>query len=213
MARDNQISIGCRVEGCHGPLVANPDPTKKRRVRSRVVGTVRRAEGSHKWTVVFDYDQASKVVKSSSLKVVPVDTGVPVHELTNGVDPAAGVVPAVVVDSAAGVDPAAVVDSAAADDDDTTTTATATTANASLTAVEDENREATVLSPDRPLLVSDGSTVVTNDVDPSANDAVEENEDLHENNGAAPNNDFCFDEDDFLQFRNNVNDATRHQGA
>ena len=81
MPRLNQIEIGCRVEGCHGPLVANPDPTKKRRVRSRVVGTVRRAEGTHSWTVVFDYDQAAKVVKSSSLKVVPNDTGIPVDEL------------------------------------------------------------------------------------------------------------------------------------
>ena len=183
------------------------------------MGTVRRAEGSHSWTIVFDHDQASNVVKSSSLKVVPIDTGVPVHELTNGVDLAAGVVPAVAVDSAAVIDPAvggdlaAAVDPEAADDGDTATTATATTVTASLTAVEYENREATVLSPDRPLLVSDGSTIVTNDVDPSANDAVEESEDLHENNGAAPNNDFCFDEDDFLQFINNVNDATRHQGA
>ena len=42
---------------------------------------MRRAEGTHSWTVVFDYDQAAKVVKSSSLKVVPADTGVPVDEL------------------------------------------------------------------------------------------------------------------------------------
>ena len=36
---------------------------------------------------------------------------------------------------------------------------------------------------------------------------------MHENNDAAPNNNFCFDEDDFMYFRNNVNNATRHQGV
>lgn len=30
---------------------------------------------------------------------------------------------------------------------------------------------------------------------------------------AAPNNDNCFDENDFIQFRNNTNNATRQQGA
>ena len=52
-----------------------------------------------------------------------------------------------------------------------------------------------MLSPDRPLLVFDGSTVITNDVDPSANYVVEESEDARENNDAAPNDDFFFDED------------------
>ena len=46
----------------------------------------------------------------------------------------------------------------------------------------------------------------------SINGAIEECKDVHENRGAAPNNDFCFDEEDVIQFRNNANDATRHQG-
>ena len=138
MVRLNQIEIGCRVEGCHGPLVANPDPTKKRRVRSRVVGTVRRAEGTHSWTVVFDFDQASNVVKSSLLKVVPVDTRVPVDKLTSNV-----------VDELR----SNVVDPAVADG------STDTTVSVVSTVVEDrETNIATVLSPDV-LRASPESTV------------------------------------------------------
>ena len=143
MVRLNQIEIGCRVEGCHGPLVANPDPTKKRRVRSRVVGTVRRAEGTHSWTVVFDFDQATKVVKSSSLKVVPADTGVPVDELTsNAVDELrSGVVDPAVEDGS-----------------------TDTTVSVVSTVVEGrEATVATVLSPDVPR-VSPSSTVQSESV-------------------------------------------------
>ena len=37
------------------------------------------------------------------------------------------------------------------------------------------------------------------------------NEDI-ENEEATPNNDFCFTNDDFVEYRTQVNDATRHQG-
>ena len=40
MLRSKQIFVGCRVEGSHGPLVANPDPKIKKRVHSKVIGTI-----------------------------------------------------------------------------------------------------------------------------------------------------------------------------
>jgi len=89
MVRSNHVYVGCRVEGCHGPLVQNPNPSIKRRVRSKVVGTVMRAAELHSWEVVFDYDGKAKVVRSSSLKVVEECTGVPLDELSkNGIDSA-----------------------------------------------------------------------------------------------------------------------------
>ena len=87
MARENQIYISCQVEGWHGLLVDNPSPTKKRRVRSKLVRAVLQAEGTHSWIVVFDVDNRSKVVKSSLLKVVPNDTGVPINELREVAEP------------------------------------------------------------------------------------------------------------------------------
>jgi hypothetical protein len=101
MVRSNHVCVGYRVEGCHGPLVQNPNPSIKRRVRSKVVGTVMRAAELHKWEVVFDYDGKAKVVRSSSLKVVEEGTGVPLDELsTNIMDSAVVVSPAAVSRSA-----------------------------------------------------------------------------------------------------------------
>ena len=65
-----RILVGARVEGSHGPLITNPDASKKRRIRSKVIGTVVRAAGSQKWDVVFDYDGKSKEVSSKLLIVV-----------------------------------------------------------------------------------------------------------------------------------------------
>ena len=59
--------------------------------------------------------------------------------------------------------------------------------------------------------------------DPAALDAVEESEDMEaaeenmneeaeESEDAMPNNDFCFTNDDFIEYRTGINDATRHQG-
>ena len=41
-------------------------------------------------------------------------------------------------------------------------------------------------------------------------DSCIKNEDV-ENEEAAPNNDFCFTNDDFVDYRTQVNDVTRHQ--
>ena len=73
--------------------------------------------------------------------------------------------------------------------------------------------------------------VITNeDSNPSILDAINEVEDYINQNSldkddllevevtylnnskSFPNNDFCFTEDDFIEFVNNINDATRHRG-
>jgi len=61
------------------------------------------------------------------------------------------------------------------------------------------------------------------DADPAVQDEIEECEDpvnlediaggLHEGEECLPNNDFCFTAEDFIETRNNVNNATRHQGT
>ena len=81
MISAGRISVGCRVEGCYGPLVPNPNPNVKRRVRDRVVGTVLRAAGQHKWAVQFDFDGKVKTVASSGLKIVPQQSAIPLDEL------------------------------------------------------------------------------------------------------------------------------------
>ena len=43
MSNSFHISVGCRVEGAFGPLVPNPNPKVKRRVREKVYGIVIRS--------------------------------------------------------------------------------------------------------------------------------------------------------------------------
>ena len=43
-------------------------------------------------------------------------------------------------------------------------------------------------------------------------DLLEVEETYLNNSESFPNNDFCFTEDDFIEFVNNINDATRHRG-
>ena len=71
---------GCRIFGSHGPLVKYPNASVKRRVRSKVYGTVVKAEGLHKGEVRFDFDSNSKVVTSKSLKLIPNDAGIPLND-------------------------------------------------------------------------------------------------------------------------------------
>ena len=80
MPKSKQIFVGCRVQGSHGPLVANPDPKIKRRVHAKVIGTVLKANGQHKWDVQFDFNGKIKVCNSKLLSIVPFDSGVPLHE-------------------------------------------------------------------------------------------------------------------------------------
>ena len=54
--RDNHIAVGCRMEGLHGTLGPNPNPSAKCRVHTRAIGTVIQAAEQHKWVVVFDLD-------------------------------------------------------------------------------------------------------------------------------------------------------------
>lgn len=88
MVSTSRIHVGCRVQGCFGPLVANPNGNTKRRVREKVLGTVIRAVDQHKWEVVFDYDGVSRQCKSNALLVVPNDSGIPLHETAAAPAPA-----------------------------------------------------------------------------------------------------------------------------
>ena len=80
MVISNRIFVGCRVEGPHGPLFPNPNSKIKRRLRTRVVGTVLRANGQHRWVVQFDFNGKIKECTSKLLKLVADEVGVPLNE-------------------------------------------------------------------------------------------------------------------------------------
>ena len=82
MVASEQIVPGIRVTGSHGNLIPNPNPNVKRRVREKVVGTVMKAAGLHRWEVFFYYNKKVQVVSSKSLKIVPAETGIPLNEET-----------------------------------------------------------------------------------------------------------------------------------
>lgn len=87
MARATSLHAGCRVTGSHGPLMENPNPNIKRRVRQKVNGTVIRATGQRRWIVVFDFDGKEKEVTSASLKVATDSAeGIPLNETATGTD-------------------------------------------------------------------------------------------------------------------------------
>ena len=73
--------MGSRVIGSHGPLIPNPNPNTKRRIRQPVIGTVVRAAGPHIWDIQFDHDGKVKTgVSSRSVKLVPEGSGIPLNE-------------------------------------------------------------------------------------------------------------------------------------
>ena len=80
MNKRTRIGAGSRVEGSHGPLITNPNASIKRQIRSKVIGTVVKAAGPHKWEVIFDYDAKVKTVSSRSLTIVETDAGIPLDE-------------------------------------------------------------------------------------------------------------------------------------
>ena len=150
------------MEGSYGPLVANSNPTIKRRVRLRATGTVIRASDRHKGEVKFDYNNEIKTVPSNGLTIVPVDTGIPVDEI-----------------------------SAASNSAIVTISSTSVSA---LDVIEPADEDAIVETEDNDEGVEE--------------DGIDGDTDLQ----SAPNNEFCFTEEDFLRSSNEMNDATRHQG-
>ena len=82
MVRSTHVFVGCRVEGSHGPLMNSPNVHSKRRVREKVVGTVIKAAGLHEWDVTFAFDEKVKTVSSWSFKMLPVESGISVNEIT-----------------------------------------------------------------------------------------------------------------------------------
>ena len=84
MARQKRIYVGCRVIRSHGPLVTNPNESVKRRVRSKVVGTILKAVGPQKWDVQFDFDGIVREgLSSTSLQIVEADVGITLDEISN----------------------------------------------------------------------------------------------------------------------------------
>ena len=75
-----RIGTGSRTEGSHGSLISNLDATIKRRIRSKVIGTVVKVAGPHKWNVIFDYNAKVKTIRSRSLKLVETDAGIYLDE-------------------------------------------------------------------------------------------------------------------------------------
>ena len=75
MAHSPRISLGSRIEGCHGPLATYTNPSIKRRWRVKVVGPILSDMGTHKWNIRFDFDGGTKKVHSMSLVAVPESNG------------------------------------------------------------------------------------------------------------------------------------------
>ena len=49
-------------------------------MHAKVIGTVLKSNGQHKWDVQFDFNGKIKVCNSKSLSIVPFDSRVPLHE-------------------------------------------------------------------------------------------------------------------------------------
>ena len=190
MVRTNKnITVGARVEGCFGPLIPNPNPAIKRRVRSRVVGTVLRGLERHRWEVRFDFDGKQQEVRSNALKLVPASYGIPLNEAS----------PSPSRTLASGRN------SSSSDTTVTTTSVTAPATNVTASTIIGNDADA-----DADPSIHDAFMEHEDDVAPDNDDE----EDVNENADPPeiPNNDFCFTEDDFLRATQEYNDATRHHG-
>lgn len=78
MVSSSRLFVGCRVTGCFGPFIEDPDSTRKRRTRERVTGTIIRAADKHKWDVIFDFDgKLKKGISSRSLMIASAGEGIP----------------------------------------------------------------------------------------------------------------------------------------
>jgi hypothetical protein len=74
-----RITIGQRVSGSVGPLVANPDPSKKRKVRTRLYGYIIEESGSKHYKVQFD-DGKTLAVASNNLRIERAAANLPPSE-------------------------------------------------------------------------------------------------------------------------------------
>ena len=80
MARENIITVGCRVKGAHGEFLPNPKG-HRRRIRAVITGKVVKSVGYGCWAVRWDRDGTEKDCKSRSLKVIHDQEGIPVNEV------------------------------------------------------------------------------------------------------------------------------------
>ena len=76
-----RIVVGNQVIDSHGPLIPNPNPNTKRRIRQPVIGTVFRAARPHTWDIHFDHDGKVKTgVSSRAVKLVLEGSRMPLNE-------------------------------------------------------------------------------------------------------------------------------------
>ena len=73
----SHIFVGCRVKGSFDPLIPNPIPKQKRRIRKKACGTVTRTVDQRRWRIVA----GRKILTSNALKVVPDDFGILIYEM------------------------------------------------------------------------------------------------------------------------------------
>ena len=80
MPISSHIFVGCRVEDSFGPLIPNPNPKQKRRIREKAYGTVIGAVDQRRWEIIADIDGEIKIVTSNVLKVVSDEVGIPIYK-------------------------------------------------------------------------------------------------------------------------------------
>ena len=79
MARNNNITIGCRVKGSHGDFIPNPRG-HRRHICAVITGVVVKAVGYGWWIVKWDSNGKEKKCPSRSLNVINNRKGIPVNK-------------------------------------------------------------------------------------------------------------------------------------
>ena len=70
------VIIGSRISAACGELIPNPKGEKFRRLRERLLGTVKKSIGGNQYEITFD-DGSTKQLKSSTLRIEPKTAGLP----------------------------------------------------------------------------------------------------------------------------------------
>jgi hypothetical protein len=91
-----RITVGQRISGSVGPLVSNPDSSKKRKVRTRLFGYIIEESGSKHCKVQFDDGQILAValnslqIERASANLPPCERPQPSSQAASSVDVAEG---------------------------------------------------------------------------------------------------------------------------
>ena len=80
MPNSSHVFVGRRVEGSFGPLILNPNPKQKRKMREKACSTAIRAVDQRRWEMVADIDGKIKIVTSNALKKFPDKYGILINK-------------------------------------------------------------------------------------------------------------------------------------